>query len=64
MKNIRSKLKGTGVAIVSPFKKSGALDFLAYEKVMNHIIEGGCEFIVVLGTTGESPTVSKEEKRN
>ena len=63
MKNIRSKLKGTGVAIVSPFKKSGALDFLAYEKVMNHIIEGGCEFIVVLGTTGESPTVSKEEKK-
>jgi 4-hydroxy-tetrahydrodipicolinate synthase len=63
MKDIRSKLKGTGVAIVSPFKKSGALDFHGYEKVMNHIIEGGCEFIVVLGTTGESPTVSKEEKK-
>ena len=42
MKNNLSKLKGTGVAIVSPFKKSGALDFDAYEKVMNHIIQGGC----------------------
>jgi 4-hydroxy-tetrahydrodipicolinate synthase len=63
MKNILSKLKGTGVAIVSPFKKSGALDFDAYEKVMNHIIQGGCEFIVVLGTTGESPTISKQEKK-
>jgi len=63
MKNILSKLKGTGVAIVSPFKKSGALDFDSYEKVMNHIIQGGCEFIVVLGTTGESPTISKQEKK-
>ncbi|MEI7491953.1 MAG: 4-hydroxy-tetrahydrodipicolinate synthase [Bacteroidota bacterium] len=62
MKNIRSKLKGTGVAIVSPFTKSGAVDFNAYGKVMNYIIEGGCEFIVVLGTTGESPTMSKQEK--
>ena len=62
MTNIRSKLKGTGVAIVTPFTKSGAIDFKAYGKVLNHIITGGCEFIVVLGTTGESPTVSKEEK--
>ncbi len=64
MKDVRSKLKGTGVAIVTPFKKSGAIDFKAYEKVMNHIITGGCEFVVVLGTTGESPTVSREEKRD
>jgi 4-hydroxy-tetrahydrodipicolinate synthase len=63
MKNIRSKFKGTGVAIVTPFRKSGAIDFNAYEKVLNHIINGGCEFVVVLGTTGESPTISKEEKR-
>ncbi len=62
MKNIRSKLKGTGVAIVSPFTKSGAVDLKAYGKVMDFIIEGGCEFIVVLGTTGESPTMSKQEK--
>jgi len=64
MTNISSKLKGTGVAIVTPFTKSGAIDFKAYGKVLNHIITGGCEFIVVLGTTGESPTVSKEEKRD
>ena len=62
MQNIRSKLKGTGVAIVSPFTKSGAVDLKAYGKVMDFIIEGGCEFIVVLGTTGESPTMSKQEK--
>jgi len=63
MRNIRSKLRGTGVAIVSPFKKSGALDFDAFERIMNYIIEGGCEFIVVLGTTGESPTISRQERK-
>lgn len=62
MKSIRSKLRGTGVAIVTPFTKSGNLDFGAFEKVMNHIIDGGCEFIVVMGTTGESPTLAKQEK--
>ncbi len=64
MKSFRSKFKGTGVAIVTPFRKSGSIDFKAYEKVLNHIIKGGCEFIVVLGTTGESPTVSIQEKKD
>ncbi len=64
MKTGRNKFKGTGVAIVTPFTKSGDIDFAAYKKVMNHIIKGGCEFIVVLGTTGESPTVSREEKKD
>jgi 4-hydroxy-tetrahydrodipicolinate synthase len=58
-----NKFKGTGVAIVTPFKKSGAIDFEAYEKIINHTILGGVDFIVVLGTTGESATVSKHEKK-
>jgi 4-hydroxy-tetrahydrodipicolinate synthase len=57
------KFKGTGVAIVTPFKKSGAIDFESFENIINHIIRGGANFIVVLGTTGESPTVSKPEKK-
>ena len=57
------KFQGTGVAIVTPFKKSGAIDFEAFEKIINHIIDGGVNFIVVLGTTGESSTVSKPEKK-
>jgi 4-hydroxy-tetrahydrodipicolinate synthase len=57
------KFKGTGVAIVTPFKKSGAIDFDAFENIINHIIEGGVDFIVVLGTTGESPTISRPEKK-
>ena len=57
------KFKGTGVAIVTPFKKSGAIDFDAYEKLINHTVGGGVNFIVVLGTTGESSTVTKHEKK-
>jgi 4-hydroxy-tetrahydrodipicolinate synthase len=58
-----NKFKGTGVAIVTPFKKSGAIDFEAYDKVINHTITGGVNFIVVLGTTGEASTISKPEKK-
>ncbi|MEI7663398.1 MAG: 4-hydroxy-tetrahydrodipicolinate synthase [Bacteroidota bacterium] len=58
-----NKFKGTGIAIVTPFKKSGAIDFEAYEKIVNHSIGGGVDFIVVLGTTGESATVTKHERK-
>lgn len=62
MKHIRTKFRGTGVAIVTPFSKSGHIDYIAYKRIIDHIIEGGCEFIVVLGTTGESPTLSGTER--
>jgi len=58
-----NKFRGTGVAIVTPFKKSGALDFDAYEKILDFTIEGEVDFIVALGTTGEASTLSKQEKK-
>ncbi len=57
------KFSGTGVAIVTPFKKDGSIDFDSLAKIVDHIIEGGCEYIVVLGTTGESVTLTSEEKK-
>lgn len=57
------KFKGTGVAIVTPFKNDSSIDFSALGRVVNHIIEGGVNYIVVLGTTGESVTLSKDEKK-
>jgi len=63
MKTVQSKFRGTGVAIVTPFRKSGAVDFDAFSRIMDHTIDGGCEYIVVLGTTGESPAISKHEKK-
>jgi len=58
------KLKGTGVAIVTPFNKDGAIDFKALQKLINHLINGGVEYVVALGTTGESVTLSADEKKS
>ena len=59
---IRSKLRGTGVALVTPFTKSGDVDYHGLEKLIEHNINGGVEYLVSLGTTGESVTLSSEEK--
>lgn len=56
------KIHGTGVALVTPFK-NGAVDYTALEKIIEHCIEGGVEFLLSMGTTGESVTLSKEEKQ-
>lgn len=54
---------GTGVAIVTPFTAKGAVDFPALTKLMEHLIKGRVEYIVAMGTTGESVTLSKDEKK-
>ena len=56
-------LTGTGVAIVTPFKKDGSADFNALKKLVNHLISGKVEYLVVMGTTGESVTLTKDEKQ-
>src|SRR4051812_27801012 len=55
-------LIGTGVAIVTPFDKKGRVDTDSLKKIVKHLHEGKVEYIVILGTTGESVTLSKEEK--
>ncbi len=57
-----NKLTGTGVAIITPFKKSGEVDFDSLAKVIDFIIDSGVEYLVTLGTTGETPTLSKKEQ--
>lgn len=59
----RHAFAGTGVAIVTPFLDNGDLDKHSLEKLVNHLIEGNVDYLVVLGTTGESATLSKEEKK-
>ena len=61
--SLKNKLKGTGVAIITPFKKNKEVDYDALEKLINYIISNGVEYIVTLGTTGETPTLSKKEKQ-
>lgn len=60
--SLRSLLTGTGVAVVTPFKSDSSVDFKALENIVNHIIDGGAEYIVTLGTTGETSTLTKDEK--
>lgn len=58
-----NKFKGLGVAMVTPFSPSGEIDYPALEKLTEFLIEGGIDYLVVQGTTGESPVLSKEEKQ-
>jgi 4-hydroxy-tetrahydrodipicolinate synthase len=60
--NIREQLKGTGAAIVTPFNENESVDFTALERMVDFIIGNGVEYIVTLGTTGETPTLDKQEK--
>ena len=57
------KLTGTGVALVTPFHKNGSIDFKSLSRLVDYIVKGKCEYLVPLGTTGESVTLSEDEKR-
>ncbi|MCH7409413.1 4-hydroxy-tetrahydrodipicolinate synthase [Belliella sp. DSM 111904] len=56
-------LKGTGVALVTPMNSDYSIDFQGLENLINHVSEAGADYLVVLGTTGESATLTKEEKK-
>ena len=60
--SLREQLRGTGVALITPFKKDQSVDFDALKNLIDHIIENGVQYIVSLGTTGEPPVLSKKEK--
>ncbi len=55
-------LQGTGVALVTPFDNNKAIDFPALERLIEHVIAGGADYLVALGTTAETPTLSLAEK--
>lgn len=59
---MHNPFKGSGVALVTPFNDDLSIDFDALRKLVNYQIDNGTDFLVVQGTTGESPTLSKEEK--
>ncbi len=57
------KITGTGVALITPFNEDFSIDFVSLEKLINHQIDGGIDYLVVMGTTGESVVLSKSEKK-
>lgn len=56
------ELRGTGIALITPFKEDRSVDYAALEKLVNYTIEGGVDYLVCLGTTAETPTLSEKEK--
>lgn len=61
--SLRDQLKGTGVALITPFKKDMSVDFESIGKMIDFVVTQGVNYLVVLGTTAETPTLSKEEKK-
>ena len=62
--NLKSVLRGTGVAIITPFNENKEVDFDALEKLIDFNINNGVNYIVTLGTTGETPVLSSTEKKD
>lgn len=60
---MNSKFLGTGVALVTPFKSDLSVDYAALATIVNFNIENGVEYLVICGTTGESVTITKQEKK-
>jgi len=57
------KIKGTGVALITPFNEDFSVDYIGLKKLIDHQIEGGIDYLVLMGTTGESAVLSKVEKQ-
>jgi 4-hydroxy-tetrahydrodipicolinate synthase len=60
--SLKKVLQGTGVALVTPFKITGEIDYDALSKLIDFDIDNGVEYVITLGTTGETPTLNKQEK--
>lgn len=60
---IHDKICGVGAAMITPFKADGSLDKEALRRAIDYVIDGGADYIVALGTTAETPTLTAEEKR-
>ena len=59
----RNKFRGLGIALITPFKMDGSIDFDALDRLVEYQIKGGADFLCIMGTTAETPTLSRNEKR-
>lgn len=60
---IYRRFKGMGVALITPFKEDGSVDYPALTRMVDHLVKNGADFLCVLGTTAETPTLTTEEKK-
>ncbi len=59
----QNKFRGLGIALITPFQADGSIDFDALDRLVEYQIKGGADFLCIMGTTAETPTLSREEKR-
>ncbi|MBQ7462780.1 MAG: 4-hydroxy-tetrahydrodipicolinate synthase [Bacteroidaceae bacterium] len=59
----RNKFRGLGIALITPFKTDGSIDIDALDRLVEYQIKGGADFLCIMGTTAETPTLSRDEKR-
>ncbi|MBQ0047519.1 MAG: 4-hydroxy-tetrahydrodipicolinate synthase [Prevotellaceae bacterium] len=59
-----NKFKGLGIALITPFTKDGQVDYTALRRLLDYQLSNGIDFLCVLGTTAETPTLTAEEKQN
>ena len=60
---IRRRLKGMGVALITPFNEDGSVDYDSLIRLVEYQVQNGTDFLCVLGTTAETPTLTAEEKK-
>lgn len=60
---MHTSFRGTGVALVTPFHEDGSIDYTALSRLIDHVIDNGVNYLVALGTTAETPTLSNTEKK-
>ena len=58
-----NKFRGLGIAFITPFAKDGSIDFAALDRLIEYQIKGGADFLCIMGTTAETPTLSSDEKK-
>ena len=57
-----NKFRGLGVALITPFKEDGSIDYDALNRLVEYQIQGGVDFLCIMGTTAETPTLTLDEK--
>ena len=60
---IQNRFRGLGIALVTPFRHDGSIDFDALNRLVEYQIRGGADFLCIMGTTAETPTLTKQEKQ-
>ncbi len=60
---MKDRLRGLGVALVTPFREDASIDYNALSRLLDHVTKGGVNYLVVLGTTGESVTLNEDERK-